>query len=83
MIISCYRKALEEFKEQGGVEGRRGRYLSNRAILRKGMAEMGFRVAIQETFCWPDSWPKYWPQLWPECQIEKGICINCSSTALL
>ena len=42
------RKALEEFKEQGGLEGRRGRYLSNRLILRKGMAEMGFRELVPQ-----------------------------------
>jgi len=42
----AFRKALEEFKEQGGVRGRRDRYLSNRAILREGMAEMGFRELV-------------------------------------
>jgi 2-aminoethylphosphonate-pyruvate transaminase len=47
----AFRQALQELKEEGGVAAREKRYQSNKAILDKGMEELGFvqylRPAIQ------------------------------------
>ena len=44
--LLAFRKALEEFRMEGGVEGRSKRYQSNYNTLIKGMSELGFEVYL-------------------------------------
>lgn len=46
--MMAFKKAVMEFYEEGGVEGRAQRYASNRAILRKGMTELGFKELLDD-----------------------------------
>jgi len=46
--ILGFRKAVELWEAEGGVEGRAGRYRENRRILREGMAEMGFKEFLSD-----------------------------------
>lgn len=41
--ILGFKKAVECWEQEGGVEGRSNRYQENRRILREGMAKMGFK----------------------------------------
>ncbi|XP_065069717.1 2-aminoethylphosphonate--pyruvate transaminase-like isoform X2 [Rhopilema esculentum] len=45
----AFKKALEEFEEEGGILGRAARYKKNRNILRRGMKEMGFKEFLDDT----------------------------------
>lgn len=40
--LLAFRRALEEFEDEGGVEGRAARYSANRQALMEGMTELGF-----------------------------------------
>lgn len=42
LSIMAFRQALQELAEEGGVTAREQRYKTNKAILDKGMAELGF-----------------------------------------
>jgi len=44
--ILAFKQALEEFWQEGGVAGRASRYQANRAILKAGLTEMGFRQLV-------------------------------------
>ena len=48
--ILAFRQALKEFYEEGGVKGREKRYKDNRAVLKNGMAQMGFKELVPEQF---------------------------------
>lgn len=48
--ILAFRQALKEFYEEGGLNGREKRYKENRAVLKSGMAEMGFKELVPEEF---------------------------------
>ena len=48
--ILAFRQALKEFYEEGGLNGREKRYKENRAVLKTGMAEMGFKELVPEEF---------------------------------
>ena len=48
--ILAFRQALKEFHEEGGLAGREKRYKDNRAVLKKGMAEMGFEELVPEQY---------------------------------
>jgi 2-aminoethylphosphonate-pyruvate transaminase len=41
--LLAFHQALVEFEQEGGTEGRAGRYRANRDILVEGMRELGFR----------------------------------------
>lgn len=61
--ILAFDRALDEFEQEGGVEGRGGRYRSNCRILVDGMRRMGFRTLLPDelqapiivTFHMPDN----------------------------
>ncbi|KAI8784337.1 2-aminoethylphosphonate--pyruvate transaminase [Biomphalaria glabrata] len=44
----AFKQALIEFEQEGGVEGRAKRYKNNRAVLQKGMNELGFKELLDE-----------------------------------
>ncbi len=46
--ILAFDRALEEFKAEGGVEGRGGRYAENCRILVSGMRELGFHTLLPD-----------------------------------
>jgi 2-aminoethylphosphonate-pyruvate transaminase len=45
--LLAFRQALEELKEEGGVEARAARYSANRAALVEGMTELGFDTYLR------------------------------------
>jgi len=46
--ILAFRQAVKEFYEEGGLKGREARYKENRAVLKMGMANLGFRELVPE-----------------------------------
>jgi 2-aminoethylphosphonate-pyruvate transaminase len=46
--ILAFRQAIQEFYAEGGLTGRERRYKDNRAVLKKGMAEFGFKELVPE-----------------------------------
>ncbi len=47
-VLLAFDQALNEFEEEGGVEGRGGRYRSNGDLLISGMREMGFKTLLPD-----------------------------------
>ena len=47
LSIMAFRQALKELEEEGGVKAREKRYQTNKAILDKGMTELGFRQYLR------------------------------------
>jgi len=45
----AFKKALEELEQEGNIAGRSKRYKENRAVLRKGMKELGFQEFLDDT----------------------------------
>jgi 2-aminoethylphosphonate-pyruvate transaminase len=46
--LLAFKQALTELQEEGGVEGRSERYLSNFSTLKKGMQALGFKEYLEE-----------------------------------
>lgn len=44
--LLAFRQAMRELEEEGGIAARSQRYQRNKAVLQKGMAEMGFRELL-------------------------------------
>lgn len=44
----AFKQSLLEFEAEGGVAGRAKRYQNNRAVLKQGMAELGFKELLDE-----------------------------------
>lgn len=47
-VVAAFSKALDELKEEGGVEGRYNRYKNNNLVLRKKLKEIGIESYIAE-----------------------------------
>ncbi|XP_065661699.1 2-aminoethylphosphonate--pyruvate transaminase [Hydra vulgaris] len=47
--ILAFKKAVEIWEAEGGVEGRAQRYKENRLVLREGMAKLGFKEFLSDT----------------------------------
>jgi len=47
-VIMAFKQALVEFEEEGGVEGRSARYITNHKILLDGMRRLGFKEYIPD-----------------------------------
>jgi len=47
-VIVAFDKAMEQFFEAGGVDGRNARYSNNRKILVDGLREMGFETLLPD-----------------------------------
>ena len=47
-VLAAFNQAIEEHKEQGGVEGRGKRYKKNCEIICKGMKELGFEQLLPD-----------------------------------
>lgn len=45
----AFQRALEEYQKSGGLEGRAGRYQTNRRILKEGMKDLGFRELLDDS----------------------------------
>ncbi|XP_058965342.2 2-aminoethylphosphonate--pyruvate transaminase-like [Pocillopora verrucosa] len=45
----AFRRALSEFKAEGGVDGRANRYMENCNLLQDGMRKMGFKKFLDDT----------------------------------
>merc|ERR1711892_198637 len=48
--ILAFSQAIKEFYGEGGLKGREKRYKDNRAVLKKGMAEFGFKELVPEMY---------------------------------
>jgi 2-aminoethylphosphonate-pyruvate transaminase len=46
--LLAFKQALTELQEEGGVQGRSERYLSNFSTLKKGMQALGFKEYLEE-----------------------------------
>jgi 2-aminoethylphosphonate-pyruvate transaminase len=44
----AFKQSLVEFEEEGGIAGRSARYQENRAVIKQGMAELGFKELLDE-----------------------------------
>ncbi|MGI9481102.1 MAG: 2-aminoethylphosphonate--pyruvate transaminase [Hyphomicrobiales bacterium] len=81
-VIAAFNRALDEFDEEGGVQGRYARYASNCKILIDGMREFGFvpllpaelQAPIIVTFLMPDD-PKFDFQTFYDALRDKGYVI--------
>jgi len=47
-VIVAFDKAMEQFFEQGGVDGRNARYCRNRKVLVDGLRELGFETLLPD-----------------------------------
>lgn len=47
-VVAAFSKALDELKEEGGVEGRYNRYKNNNLVLRKKLKKIGIESYIEE-----------------------------------
>ena len=80
--ILAFSKALDEFEQEGGVEGRGARYRENCRILVDGMRSMGFRTLLPDelqapiivTFHMPDE-PNFDFARFYDCLSEQGYVI--------
>ncbi|XP_064091031.1 2-aminoethylphosphonate--pyruvate transaminase-like [Macrobrachium nipponense] len=45
----AFQRALEEYQKSGGLEGRAGRYRTNRRILKEGMKDLGFKELLDDS----------------------------------
>ena len=48
--LLAFKKALEEFWDEGGLEGRANRYKNNRLILKKALKSMGFKELVPDQY---------------------------------
>lgn len=46
--LLAFKKAVEEFWQEGGVEGRASRYMENRRILKQALDSMGFKQLVAD-----------------------------------
>jgi len=46
--LLAFKRALEEYHGEGALEGRMTRYKANRAVLKTGMAKLGFKELVPE-----------------------------------
>ncbi len=47
LSLMAFRQALQELEEEGGVPAREKRYKTNKSVLDKGMAELGFKQYLR------------------------------------
>lgn len=47
LSLMAFRQAIQELNEEGGIRARENRYKTNKSILDKGMAELGFRQYLK------------------------------------
>ena len=47
LSIMAFRQALKELKEEGGIRARENRYQTNKSLLDKGMADLGFQQYLK------------------------------------
>jgi len=89
--ILAYDKALDEWEEEGGVDGRAARYRENFLALANGMEEMGFRFFVPDaasrgyiitTFQVPEKFSEKWDfNKFYDLLNERGFVIYPSSLA--
>ena len=81
-VIAAFEQALREHEEEGGVQGRGGRYARNCEILVDGMRELGFETLLPDqlqapiivTFHMPAD-PSFVFQTFYDCLGERGFVI--------
>ena len=62
-VVSAFARALDELKDEGGIEARHTRYVANQKTMVKGMRALGFRTLLGDdlqspiitSFYYPDS----------------------------
>ena len=62
-VVSAFSRALDELKDEGGIEARHTRYVANQKTMVNGMRDIGFRTLIKDevqspiitSFYYPDS----------------------------
>ena len=60
-VVSAFARALDELKEEGGIEARHTRYVANQKIMVKGMRALGFRTLLGDDLQSPIITSFYYP----------------------
>ena len=60
-VVSAFARALDELKEEGGIEARHTRYIANQKTMVKGMRALGFRTLLGDDLQSPIITSFYYP----------------------
>ena len=60
-VVSAFARALDELKEEGGIEARHTRYVANQKTMVKGMRALGFRTLLGDDLQSPIITSFYYP----------------------
>ena len=60
-VVSAFARALDELKDEGGIEARHTRYVANQKTMVKGMRALGFRTLLGEDLQSPIITSFYYP----------------------
>ena len=60
-VVSAFARALDELKDEGGIEARHTRYVANQKTMVKGMRALGFRTLLGDDFQSPIITSFYYP----------------------
>ena len=48
-VVRAFKQAMQELKEEGGIEARHRRYCQNHDVLVQGMRSLGFRTFVEKS----------------------------------
>ena len=60
-VVSAFARALDELKDEGGIEARHTRYIANQKTMVKGMRALGFRTLLGDDLQSPIITSFYYP----------------------
>ena len=60
-VVSAFARALDELKDEGGIEARHSRYVANQKTMVKGMRALGFRTLLGDDLQSPIITSFYYP----------------------
>ena len=69
-VVSAFSRALDELKDEGGIEARHTRYVANQKTMVKGMRALGFRTLLGDDLQSPIITSFYYPDD-PEFEFQK------------
>ena len=69
-VVSAFARALDELKDEGGIEARHTRYVANQKTMVKGMRALGFRTLLGDDLQSPIITSFYYPDD-PEFEFQK------------
>ena len=60
-VVSAFSRALDDLKDEGGIEARHTRYVANQKTMVKGMRALGFRTLLEDDLQSPIITSFYYP----------------------